>query len=58
MGKKHCNNKQEVLQRVWQQKQQKAGKPQPILKRRLQTINQLRPVMEKASKKMKERKDK
>ena len=37
--------------------QQEAGKPQPILKRRLQIINQLRPVMEKARKKMKEDKE-
>jgi len=57
MGKKHCRNKWEVLQRVRQQKQQEAGKPQPILKSRLQTINQLRPAMEKARQKMREGKE-
>lgn len=57
MGKKHCRNKQEVLQRVWRQKQQEAGKPKTILQGRLQTINQLRPAMEKARKKMREGKE-
>ena len=57
MGKKHCRNKWEVLQMVRQQKQQEAGKPQPILKSRMQTINQLRPAMEKARKKIKEGKE-
>jgi len=56
MGKKHCRNKQEVLQRVRQKKQQEAGKPQTVLQNRLQTINQLRPAMEKARKKMREEK--
>ncbi len=56
MGKKHCRNKQEVLQRVRQKKQQEAGKPKTILQSRLQTINQLRPAMEKARKKMREEK--
>ena len=45
MGKKHCRNKWEVLQRVRQQKQQEAGKPQTVLQGRLQTINQLKPVI-------------
>ncbi len=58
MGKKHCRNKWEVLQRVRKQKQQEAGKPQPVLKRRLQTINRLKPVMEKAEKKMREGREK
>lgn len=58
MGKKHCRNKQEVLQRVRQKKQQEAGKPQTILQSRLQTINQLKPAMEKARKKMREEKEK
>lgn len=58
MGKKHCRNKQEVLQRVQQKKQQEAGKPQTILQSRLQTINQLKPVIEKARKKMREEKEK
>lgn len=56
MGKKRCRNKQEVLQRVRQKKQQEAGKPQTVLQNRLQTINQLRPAMEKARKKMREEK--
>ena len=58
MGKKHCRNKQEVLQRVWQKKQQEAGKPQTILQNRLQTINQIKPVIEKARKKIREEKEK
>jgi len=57
MGKKHCRNKWEVLQRVRQEKQQEAGKPQTILQGRLKTINQLRPAMEKARKKMREEKE-
>lgn len=56
MGKKHCMNKQEVLQRARQQKQKEAGKPQTILQGRLQTINQIKPAMEKAGKKMREEK--
>lgn len=58
MGKKHCRNKQEVLQRVREKKQQEAGKPQTILQSRLQTINQIKPVIEKARKKMREEKEK
>lgn len=58
MGKKHYRNKQEVLQRVRQKKQREAGKPQTILQSRLQTINQLKPVIEKARKKMREEKEK
>lgn len=50
MGKKHCRNKQEVLQRLRQKKQQEAGKPQTVLQNRLQTINQLKPAMEKERK--------
>lgn len=57
MGKKHCRNKWEVLQMVRQQKQQEAGKPQTILQSRLQTINQIRPAMEKARKKIREGKE-
>ena len=57
MGKKHCRNKQEVLQRMWQKKQREAEKPQSILKSRLQTINQIKPAMEKARKKMREGKE-
>lgn len=57
MGKKkYCRNKWEVLQRVRQQKQKEAGKPQTVLQNRLQIINQLKPVMEKARKKMREEK--
>ena len=58
MGKKHCRNKQEVLQRVRQKKQREAGKPKAILQSRLQTINQLKPAIEKARKKMREEKEK
>lgn len=58
MGKKHCRNKQEVLQRVREKKQQEAGKPQNILQSRLQTINQIKPAIEKARKKMREEKEK
>ncbi len=58
MGKKHCRNKCEVLQRVKQKKQKEAGKPQTILQNRLQTINQLRPEMEKARKKIREDEEK
>jgi len=56
MAKKHCRNKQEVLQRLWQKKQQEAGKPQTVLQNRLQTINRIKPAMEKARKKMREEK--
>lgn len=56
MAKKHCRNKQDVLQRFRQKKQQEAGKPQTVLQNRLQTINQLKPAMEKARKKMREEK--
>lgn len=56
MAKKHCRNKQEVLQRLWQKKQQEAGKPQTVLQNRLQTINRLKPAMEKERKKMREEK--
>ncbi len=52
MAKKHCRNKWEVLQRVRQQKQREAGKPQTVLQNRLKTINQIRPAMEKARKKV------
>ena len=58
MGKKHCRNKWEVLQRVKQKKQKEAGKRQTILQNRLQTINQLRPEMEKARKKIREDEEK
>ena len=56
MAKKHCRNKWEVLQRVRQQKQQEAGKPQTILQNRLETINRIKPAVEKARKKMREEK--
>lgn len=56
MGKKHCRNKWEVLQRARQRKQKEAGKPQTVLQNRLQTINQLKQEMEKARKKMREEK--
>lgn len=58
MGKKHCRNKWEVLQRARQKKQKEAGKSQTVLQNRLQTINQIRPAMEKARKKMREGKEK
>lgn len=47
MGKKHCRNKWEVLQRARRKKQKEVGKPQTILQNRLQTINQIRQAMEK-----------
>lgn len=46
------------MQRVRQKKQKEAGKLQTVLQNRLETINQLRPAMEKARKKMRENKEK
>lgn len=45
MGKRknrHCRNKQEVLQQMWQRRQQAAGKPEPFMKGQLRTINQIK----------------
>lgn len=59
MGKRknrHCQSKQEVLQRVRQQRaaeQQKKRKP--TLKRQLQTINSTRPSVERARAQMREK---
>lgn len=58
MGKRknrHCNSKQEVLQREYQRRQQAAGQPEPVLKTQLRTINQMKPAIEKERKKMQER---
>lgn len=55
MGKRknrHCRNKQEVLQKAWQQRQQAAEKPEPFMKRQLRTINQIKLSIERARKQM------
>lgn len=55
MGKRknrHCQSKQEVLQRMWQQEQEKHGKPEPALKKQLRTANQIRPAIDRARKQM------
>ena len=48
MGKRknrHCQSKQEVLQRVRQKKaEEQPEKRKPLLKRQLQTVNSIRPV--------------
>ena len=57
MGKRknrHCQSKQEVLQRVRQQKA--AEQPEkPLLKRQLQTVNRIRPSVERARAQMREK---
>ena len=54
MKKNHCRNKWEVLQQVQQKKRQEARKPETVIASRLRTINQLRPIIEKAREKMRE----
>lgn len=56
-GKRHCNSRQEVLLKLYESKQQQeqAGKPQNRLSRQLQTINTIKPVIEKARKQMAEK---
>lgn len=49
MGKRknrHCQSKQEVLQRVWEKKR---GQQEHLAKRQLRTINQVRPAIERAN---------
>ena len=57
MGKRknrHCQSKQEVLQRVRQQKA--AEQPEKrLLKRQLQTVNRIRPSVERARAQMREK---
>ena len=52
MGKRknrHCQSKQEVLQRVRQQRvAEQQEKRKPLLKRQLQTVNSIRPSVERA----------
>lgn len=59
MGKRknrHCQSKQEVLQRVRQQRAaQQPEKRKPLLKRQLQTINSIRPSVERARAHMREK---
>lgn len=55
MGKRknrHCQSKQEVLQRMWQEKH---GKQEPILKGTLRRANQNRQAIERARKQMAEK---
>lgn len=55
MGKRknrHCQSKQEVLQRVWEKKR---GQQEHLAKRQLRTINQVRPAIERAGKQMQEK---
>lgn len=55
MGKRknrHCQSKQEVLQREWEKRR---GKQENPAKRQLRTINQIRPAIEKARKQMQEK---
>lgn len=55
MGKRknrHCQSKQEVLQRVWEKKR---GQQEHLVKRQLRTINQVRPAIERARKQMQEK---
>lgn len=58
MGKRknrHCSSKQEVLQRMWKQEREKHGKPEPVLKKQLQTVNRIRPAIDAARKQMAEK---
>lgn len=55
MGKRknrHCQSKQEVLQRVWEKKR---GQQEHPAKRQLRTINQVRPAIERERKQMQEK---
>lgn len=51
---KHCRNKWEVLQRVYEKKLAEMPKPEPPLKRALRTANRNREAIERA-KRQKER---
>ena len=59
MGKRknrHCQSKQEVLQRVRQKKAaEQPEKRKPLLKRQLQTVNSIRPSVERARAQMREK---
>ena len=58
MGKRknrHCQSKQEVLQRAWQQKTADQGQRKPPLKKQLQTINSIRPSIDLARAQMREK---
>lgn len=58
MGKRknrHCQSKQEVLQRAWQQKTADQGQRKPPLKKQLQTINSIRPSIDRARAQMREK---
>lgn len=58
MGKRknrHCNSKQEVLQREYQRRQQAAGQPEPVFKTQLRNINKMKPAIERARKNMQEK---
>lgn len=59
MGKRkdrHCQSKQEVLQRVRQQKEaERQEKRKPPLKRQLQTINSIKPSIDRARAQMREK---
>ena len=58
MGKRknrHCSSKQEVLQKMWQREREKCGKPEPVLKKQLKTVNQIRPAIDRARKQMAEK---
>lgn len=53
---RHCQSKQEVLQRVRQQKAaEQPEKRKPLLKRQLQTVNRIRPSVERARAQMREK---
>lgn len=55
MGKRknrHCQSKQEVLQRMWQEKH---GKPEPMLKRTLRRVNENRQAIDRARAQMAEK---
>ena len=59
MGKRknrHCQSKQEVLQRVRQQQAADQERRKPPLKRQLQTINSIKPSIDRARAQMREKK--
>ena len=58
MGKRknrHCQSKQEVLQRVRQQQAADQERRKPSLKRQLQTINSIKPSIDRARAQMREK---
>ena len=58
MGKRknrYCQSKQEVLQRVQQKAAEQQEKRKPLLKRQLQTVNNIRPSVERARAQMREK---